>query len=165
MRQQMRGCGLAFIPRRALPGSLAAALLIIVGGCASDHGSRSPHPSASPSAPAGSPDALAGSSWLAEDIGGAGVIDMAQTTLAFAADGHAEGSGGCNHYSGPVSVEGDAIIFGHIASTRKACVPALLDQEQKFFIALAGARTFSLAGSSLTLRDAAGRPVAQLSRM
>lgn len=164
MRQQVRGRGLAAIAGWALPGSLAMALLITAGGCSSDH-SGSPHATASPSAPAGTPDALIGSSWRAEDIGGAGVIDYAQTTLVFPADGRAEGSGGCNQYSGPVSVEGDAIIFGHIASTRKACVPALLDQEQKFFIALAGARTFTLAGSSLTLLDAAGRPVAQLSRM
>lgn len=165
MRQQMCGRGLAATARRALPGSLAVVLLITVGGCTSDHQARPPRSTASLSAAAGTPDALTGSRWLAEDIGGAGVIDYAQTTLAFPADGRAEGSGGCNQYSGPVSVEGDAIIFGQIASTRKACAPALLDQEQKFFIALAGARSFTLAGSSLILRDAAGRPVAQLSRM
>ena len=119
MRQQMRGRCRALIARRPLLGSLAAALLITVAGCTADHGGRT-SPSAPASAPAGIPDALTGSRWLAEDIGGAGVIDMAQTTLVFAADGRAEGSGGCNHYSGPVSVEGDAIIFGHIDSTRKA---------------------------------------------
>lgn len=163
MRQQMRG--LASSAGRALPAALAVALLVAAGGCASDHGSRPPRSAASSPAPAATPDALAGSSWRAEDIGGAGVIDFAQTTLVFAADGRAEGSGGCNQYSGPVSVDGDAIIFGHISSTRKACAPALLDQEQKFFIALAGARSFSMAGSSLVLQDAAGRPVAQLRRM
>jgi putative lipoprotein len=85
---------------------------------------------------------LIGTSWLAEDIGGRGVIDNAQTTITFDAEGRVAGSGGCNRYFGPVTIEGSAISFGDIGATRMACVPALMDQEQKFFGALAATRSY-----------------------
>jgi putative lipoprotein len=85
---------------------------------------------------------LIGTSWLAEDIGGRGVIDNAQTTITFDAEGRVAGSGGCNRYFGPVTIEGSAISFGDIGATRMACVPALMDQEQKFFDALAATRSY-----------------------
>ena len=149
---------------RRLPPAALIALVLATAACTSPHGTTSTT-APSPPEPAALPDALTGHRWLAEDIGSGGVIDSAQTTLAFSSDGRAEGSGGCNQFSGPVSVDGDAMTFGHIASTRKACVPALLDQEQKFLIALAGTRSYTLDGSTLTLLDASGRPVARLMRM
>jgi putative lipoprotein len=85
---------------------------------------------------------LIGTSWLAEDIGGRGVIDNAQTTITFDAEGRVAGSGGCNRYFGPVTIEGSTISFGDLGATRMACVPALMDQEQKFFDALAATRSY-----------------------
>ena len=85
---------------------------------------------------------LIGTSWRAEDIGGRGVIDNAQTTITFDAEGRVAGSGGCNRYFGPVTIGGSAIRFGDIGATRMACVPALMDQEQKFFDALAATRSY-----------------------
>jgi putative lipoprotein len=85
---------------------------------------------------------LIGTSWLAEDIGGRGVIDNAQTTITFDGEGRLAGSGGCNRYFGPVTIEGSAISFGDLGATRMACVPALMDQEQKFFDALAATRSY-----------------------
>ena len=81
-------------------------------------------------------------SWLAKDIGSRGVIDDAQTTITFDAEGRVAGSGGCNRYFGPVTIGGSAIRFGDIGATRMACVPALMDQEQKFFDALAATRSY-----------------------
>jgi heat shock protein HslJ len=138
-------------------GWLAASLLLAVTACAGGE-------TAGPPAPSGPPEALLDGTWRAEEIGGEKGLAAAQPTLRFTADGQAGGSGGCNTYAGPVSIDGDAMTFGRLASTRKACLPALLDQEQKFFIALAGARTFSVEGSQLTLRDAAGRPLARMLR-
>lgn len=86
--------------------------------------------------------ALIGTSWLAEDIGGRGVIDYAQTTISFDADGRVSGSGGCNRYFGPVTIQENMITFGVLGSTRRACPPALMDQEQKFFNALAASRSY-----------------------
>ena len=85
---------------------------------------------------------LIGTSWLAEDIRGRGVIDNAQTTITFDGEGRVAGSGGCNRYFGPVNINGDAISFGNLGSTRMACVPALMDEERKFFDALAATRSY-----------------------
>lgn len=78
--------------------------------------------------------------WLAEDIRGRGVIDRLQTVLRIGADGRISGSGGCNRIMGKATINGSAITFGPIASTRMACVPAAMDQEQKFITALSEVR-------------------------
>ncbi len=108
---------------------------------------------------------LIGPAWLAEDIGGRGVIDRAQTTMTFDAEGQVTGSGGCNRYFGPVSIDGTAISFGSLGATRKACVPALMDQEPKFFGALAMARSyrFEQPGDKLVFLDEEGTPLVRFS--
>jgi putative lipoprotein len=105
-----------------------------------------------------------GVTWIAEDIGGGGVIDKARSTITFAADGTVNGSGGCNNFSGKAKVEGERIEIGPLAATRKACIPALSDQEQKFFRALANARLFEIdeRTQKLILKDETGAPLATL---
>ena len=104
---------------------------------------------------------LIGPVWLVEDIGGRGVIDRAQMTMTFDAEGQVTGSGGCNRYFGPVSIDGTAISFGSLGATRKACVPALMDQEQKFFGALAMTRSyrFEQPGHKLVFLGEEGTPL------
>lgn len=78
--------------------------------------------------------------WLAEDILGGGVIDNVQTVLEIGADGKVTGSSGCNRITGTAKIAGDSIAFGPVAATRMACLPAVSDQEQKFFDVLGRAR-------------------------
>lgn len=99
---------------------------------------------------------LEGPTWLAEDIQGGGVIDNAQSKIAFAAGGKVTGSGGCNRLFGSATIAGDALSFGGIGTTRMACAPALMDQEQKFLAALAATRTFRFEGPYLKFYDAGG---------
>ena len=105
--------------------------------------------------------------WLAEDISGGGVIDNVQTVLEIAADGTLAGTSGCNAMTGKAVISADQIAFGAIASTRRACPPAVMAQEQKFFAALATARRWAVQVSTrkLILRDAAGKPVAVFAQM
>lgn len=104
--------------------------------------------------------------WLAEDILGGGVIDNVETVLVIGADGSVSGSGGCNAISGKAKIRGDGIAFGPIAATRMACVPAVDDQERKFFKALGLARRWRYApeGDKLTLLDKGGGAVMKLAR-
>ncbi|AUH66571.1 YbaY family lipoprotein [Paracoccus zhejiangensis] len=115
---------------------------------------------------AASPEAAAPSPagrWLAEDIGGGGVIDNAQSVLELAADGTVTGSGGCNRMTGTAVIEGDALSFGPIASTRMGCVPALGNQETKFFAALAATRNWQIDElGKLILLDAEGKALMRL---
>jgi heat shock protein HslJ len=83
---------------------------------------------AGPAAPTGK--------WLAEDIDGGGVIDRLQTTLEIRADGIVTGMGGCNRYAGSANIDGSAIKFLPMASTRMACSAAVMRQESRFHATL-----------------------------
>jgi heat shock protein HslJ len=107
---------------------------------------------------------LAGTAWLAEDIDGRGVIDVARSTLSFEGD-RAAGSTGCNRYFGPFSVQGDALGFGPLATTRRACPPALMDQEQHFLTALESVTRYAYSRKGLLyLYDQTGAQRLRLSR-
>lgn len=105
--------------------------------------------------------------WLAEDIDGGGVIDRLQTTLEIRDDGLVNGMGGCNRYAGSAKIDGNAIKFLPLASTRMACSPAVMNQESKFHITLEKVRTWRIdqAQRKLLLLDRQGFELMRLSRM
>lgn len=62
------------------------------------------------------------------------------------------GNAGCNSYSGPYEVDGDAITIGPLASTRMACESdELTKQEADYLAALDLARSFAVVGDRLDL--------------
>lgn len=105
--------------------------------------------------------------WLAEDIDGGGVIDRLQTTLEIRDDGIVNGMGGCNRYAGSVKIDGNAIKFLPMASTRMACSAAVMRQEGKFHNTLEKIRTWRIdqAQKKLLLFDGGGFEMMRLSRM
>jgi putative lipoprotein len=101
---------------------------------------------------------LIGSTWVAEDIDGAGVIDNAQSTLVFGTDGRVSGRAGCNQYGGSVTLSGASLIMDQVFATKMACAPeALMDQETRFLAALQATRSYRMDGSKLVLVDGAGK--------
>ncbi|MBU3032012.1 YbaY family lipoprotein [Paracoccus marinaquae] len=104
--------------------------------------------------------------WLAEDILGGGVIDNARTVLEIADDGAVGGSGGCNRFSGTATISGDTIRFAQLAATTRACIPALMEQEQRFFRALDAARGWRIDAErdKLVLLDKDGQTLILLAR-
>ena len=102
------------------------------------------------------PSAWKGSNWLAEDIKGGGVIDNVQSTVSFASGGRVTGSGGCNRLFATATIAGDTLMFGGVGTTRMACAPALMDQEQKFLGALAATKVFRFDGPYLKFYDGNG---------
>lgn len=105
--------------------------------------------------------------WLAEDIDGGGVIDRLQTTLEIRDDGIVNGMGGCNRYAGSAKIDGTAIKFLPMASTRMACSPAVMNQESKFHSTLEKVRTWRIdqAQRKLLLLDRQGFELMRLSKM
>lgn len=77
--------------------------------------------------------------WLLEDLGGTGVIDNLQTTLQFGSENRLEGFGGCNRYFASYQLEQNQLKVGAIGATRKACLPAIMNQETRYLQALAKA--------------------------
>jgi len=101
---------------------------------------------------------LSESTWIAEDIDGAGVIDNAQSTLVFSPDGRVSGRAGCNQYGGTVKLSGASMIVDQVFSTRMACTaPALMDQETRFLAALQAVRSYRVEGTKLVLIDGTGK--------
>jgi heat shock protein HslJ len=99
---------------------------------------------------------LIGRTWRATSIQGGGVIANVHSTVRFEAAGKVTGSGGCNRLFGAARIAGHSLAFADIATTRKACPPAVMQQEQKFLAALAATRTFRFTGPTLRLYDASG---------
>ena len=65
------------------------------------------------------------------------------------------GYAGCNQFTGSVTVTGDGLSFGPIASTRRMC-PDVMQQEDAFLQALENAHRFSISGEDLAVEDANG---------
>jgi heat shock protein HslJ len=77
-------------------------------------------------------------------------------TLLLDAEGRASGFTGCNRMTAGYTLEGDAIEFGTIASTRMACEPVASEVELAYLEALASVTAWRRRGDDLELRDAAG---------
>jgi putative lipoprotein len=65
------------------------------------------------------------------------------------------GYAGCNQFKGSVTVTGDGLSFGPIASTRRMC-PDVMQQEDAFLQALENAQRFKISGEDLAIADASG---------
>ncbi len=107
----------------------------------------------------------AGTTWLVEDIAGKGVLDIVQTTLAFDEDGGVHGSGGCNRFTGTLSVNESGMTMGPFAVTPRMCPPAVMNQEAAFLRALEEARSVYVEEPFLYLSDESGLPLLRLTQV
>ena len=99
---------------------------------------------------------LANTEWRLVSFGRVGeerpVIQGTTITMKFGADGRVSGSAGCNSYNGTYRVRGDAVTFGRIASTMRACLDSKANQqEQQYFAALDSATRFRLNANRLLI--------------
>lgn len=70
--------------------------------------------------------------WVVEDINRGGLIDRSRVTLNFGNDGRVSGRASCNNYVGAYQVDGRTLQLSQLATTRRACAPALNEQETRF---------------------------------
>lgn len=75
---------------------------------------------------------LRGAEWVVEDIGEGGIVDGSRVTIEFLDDDRVAGRGSCNRFMGGWNLTGEGLSFSQLASTRMACAPALMNQEQRF---------------------------------
>lgn len=106
---------------------------------------------------------LKGPVWVAEDIDNRGVIDALQSSVAFTSEGRIQGSGGCNGFTGAYEQSGNSLSIGtesgQLATTLKACPPAVMDQEARFMDALGRVSAYRIEQGLLHLLDAEGTPI------
>lgn len=104
--------------------------------------------------------------WLAEDINGGGVVDIAQSTVEIGEDGSVTGNTAVNRYGGKANIVGQKIEFGSISTTRRAGPPALMDQESKFTMALESVVSFRIDDNGLLyFLNANGKEVLRFSKI
>jgi heat shock protein HslJ len=111
---------------------LAASTLLGMGATAADKG-------------------LAGTSWQLLQLGPHGALSENLPTLAFSTDGKVSGSGGCNTYTGTVTMSGMKIKFDALAATKKTCSKEINAQEASYLKALEKAETFEMRATSLLI--------------
>lgn len=103
-----------------------------------------------PAGPSGG-GALGGTTWLLQDLAGAGVLDNVRATLEFTEEGKVAGAGSCNRFFGSVQTSGETIRFSQVGSTLMACNEAAMDQERKYLAALQKAQRFTRNGPELLI--------------
>ncbi|PKG84541.1 hypothetical protein CXF85_07995 [Colwellia sp. 75C3] len=101
------------------------------------------------------PETLPGS-WLVDSIKGKPVIANSMAKLKFTPKNNLSGSASCNNISTSYSSKKNAISIGPIATTRKMCLPALMDQEANFLQALSKVKRIQLENGQLSMFDQQG---------
>jgi len=96
-------------------------------------------------------DSFVGVPWVLSagvDLGAGGTAPSATFT-----DKAVAGSTGCNQFTAPYTVDGDAMEIGTVASTRMACPPPADAVERSYLAALGRVAAWHLDGSELILVD------------
>jgi heat shock protein HslJ len=112
--------------------------------------------------PATAQPTLDNSAWVLASLPGQRLVSDAIATVRFE-DGRVSGSDGCNRYSMPFTVDGQAIQIGPRGpSTLMACPEETMAQAEAFLAALTSSRGFRYSAEALELVDGEGTVVATL---
>ena len=108
-------------------------------------------------------EAIQNREWVAQDIGGLGVLDTPRSVVRFDEDGSIRGNGGCNDFFGEYRLDGQVLTVGPVGTTRKGCVPPeVMDQEQRFLAVFGSEPRLEKDGSDLLVFPGSGDPPTRL---
>ena len=125
--------------------SLVLVLVSFAAGCGGDSSGAGANVSA-----------LEGTPWvLAQGVDGLTVPTGVALSAMFE-KGTVSGSAGCNRFTGPYTVDGEALDVGLIATTNMACAPPLDAVERAYLAALDRVSAWRSGSGGLQLLDAAG---------
>lgn len=121
---------------------------------------------AGPGQLAGSSADLTGDEWVVDQIGERDVIADAPATLRFEREGRLSGDTSCNRYFASYKAEGAMLRIENPGMTKRACEPAVMDQESRFLQLLNAVSTYRVdktgalllstpTGATITARRAA----------
>ena len=95
--------------------------------------------------------ALPGSGWQVTSLAGQDPLADHPITFEFDTEGNIAGDASCNRFGGSCAIEENSIKVGPLRSTRRACEPEIMQQEQKFLAFLGAVTAWSLDGNELVL--------------
>lgn len=94
--------------------------------------------------------------WHVDYIEGRGVVDYSPAHYQFGDDMTLSGNASCNRFNGTYRMEEGAIVVGELATTRKLCPRALMEQESRFLAALKRAHSWKSDKGLMYLYDDQG---------
>ena len=128
--------------------TLAGLCVLWAGGCPE---SKKPAASA-PKAAHPVAISLTGTEWVLTDLAGTPALPGGKATLAFPEAGRVAGNGSCNRFTGAVTITGDELRMGPLASTRMACMEGgVSQQEDQYLRALGSATRYEYKGPYLLI--------------
>ena len=130
--------------------------LFIVAGCGSVDKANEEQPDSVPP--------VLGGPWFVEYIGDRPVIDRSPANFLFGENGQVTGSASCNSFTGSYEMSGDSLKFGLLATTRRACIEALDEQEQRFLATVPSVAQWAIEYGLLVLSDAKGQELLRAAR-
>ena len=107
---------------------------------------------------AGTDNDPTGRAWELTELEGAAPVDGTTIDITITDDG-VSGSSGCNTYSAgaDLTVDGSTLeLTSEIASTMMACEQPIMDQEQRYLMALSSVASYEMAADELILKDGEG---------
>lgn len=140
-------------------GALAAFFLI--AGCAPEGPATAESSDTAPASETTKPDVtMTNTYWKLVELNGGAVEpgEDRELHMTLRGDDQVSGYSGCNYFTGSVTVTGDGIAFGPIASTRRMCANAM-QQEDAFLQALENAARFAIEGEGLAIENAGGEVI------
>ena len=120
---------------------------------------------AAPPAAAPAEHPLVNTAWRLVDIDARPALAQPSSTLVFESRERVSGQGGCNRYFGTLNLEGGNIVVSGVGSTRMACPPPQMEQEQRFLAALQAVAYWERRDDALLLMDGQGRQRMRLGRL
>ncbi len=101
---------------------------------------------------------LIGDAWRTSTIDGVTVAEDMHSSIVFTTDGVMYGDGPCNRFNARYDLSGEGMTVHSVATTRIACQPAVMAQEEIFLSVLTYLYRFEVrAGNNLVLHATNGR--------
>lgn len=92
-------------------------------------------------------------SWTVEYIGERPVIDNSPAYIKFLEEDRVAGNSSCNQFTGTYNLRAGDLEVSKLASTKKMCPPALMEQEKRFLATLQRVKKFHIVQGLLVLLD------------
>ena len=99
---------------------------------------------------------LTGKVWVLTGLLGKAPLAGTELTSDFTPSGNVSGTAGCNRYGGRYTASGQKLRISSLSSTQMACAPRIMVQEAAFLKALAVTRSYTVSGTTLTIKSAVG---------
>ncbi len=92
------------------------------------------------------------------------VLSGSNISAVFTPDGKITGASGCSEYSATYSLHDATLGISQVKSTKIACEPDIMQQENQYLALLPGVNTYQMSGDQMVLYTALGQKILQFKK-